>query len=350
MSTKFLKTNQQKNAEKDHKKLVVLTSESSNATSRSTSASSVSSETQNSNTEVYYFDDNAIKTKLNYTNELPNSQIESNYSDILGKLKLILNEKNNELNSMMKLSKALKDAKAEESYNLKSEFTAIDSQDDEATFHSPKEKDDSEVNEFKLKLLKYSKETVEKNEENTDETDTDAYTDADSESELPKKLNNKTGIIHLKENKVQTNQSDEIIIDDLPAQMHLAIKQMEASTAEMNIGTEILDKIIMQSISDDFAGDSEALPSSVMPVEFKNHKEISDEENEKEQKSETSNSSSDNFVMLSSGSSDQVLIDGPVERDPSETLYLSADQSLTDPTANEAIVEGNQTINKEIFV
>lgn len=137
----ILKNQSSKNIEKDQKKLPVLTSESSNVTSRSTSASSVNSETQQPNTEVYYFDENAIKTKLNYGSELPNSQIQSNYTDILGRLKLILNEKTNELNSMMKLSKALKDAKTgASSYDPKSEFTAIDSQDDEVTFHSPKAK------------------------------------------------------------------------------------------------------------------------------------------------------------------------------------------------------------------
>lgn len=206
------------------------------------------------------------------------------------------------------------------------------------------------MNEFKLKLLKYSDETVDKNEDTTDETDSDAYTDADSDSEISSKQSNKSSIIKSKETSMpEDTTSAEITIDDLPTQMSLAIKKMDASTAEINISTKILDKIIMESISDDFAGDSDALPcfNTAADTGSKN----SEDEHDKEPRSETSNCSSDNFVILSSGSSDQVLIDGPVEKDYSETLYLSADQSLTDAAANESIVDTeNQTINEEIFV
>ena len=86
---------------------------------------------------VYYFDENDVKQRLEYSSRREQSaQIESNYADILGRLKLILTEKTAELNTMMELSEALK---ATSELN-RSELSAIASQDEEVVFYSPKEK------------------------------------------------------------------------------------------------------------------------------------------------------------------------------------------------------------------
>jgi len=158
-------------------------------------------------------------------------------------------------------------------------------------------KDDTSANEFQLKLLKYATTTAEGANKDTvnEDTDTDAYTDADSDADSKAVT---TEIIDSNE------CSNEITIDDLPAKMSMALERMEQSTKEINIGTEILDRIIMESIADGFVGDGEALPEAA---------EERDESGDDEQaKSEASTSGSENFVLLSSGScSDQVMVESP---------------------------------------
>ena len=98
---------------------------------------------------MYYFDENEVKTKLDCGgpdvkgNGLVenNAQLESNYSDILGRLKLILSEKTDELNCMMALSEQLRERKADADARdmIKGEeFNGIESGDEEVMFHSPK--------------------------------------------------------------------------------------------------------------------------------------------------------------------------------------------------------------------
>lgn len=126
------------------------------ATSRSTSLSSALTddardaeqscgEQSSAASAVYYFDENDVKQRLDvgssFSRRQKSAQIESNYADILGRLKLILNEKTAELNSMMQLSDALKaKSQQQQQQQTQSEFHTIDSQDEDVVFHSPKER------------------------------------------------------------------------------------------------------------------------------------------------------------------------------------------------------------------
>jgi hypothetical protein len=81
--------------------------QTSKSTSRTNSADSTPALSNNDDT-IYYFDENAVKTKLNcfksnHKSDLT-SKLESNYSEILNRLKFILNEKSEELTSLMKTS------------------------------------------------------------------------------------------------------------------------------------------------------------------------------------------------------------------------------------------------------
>ncbi len=147
-------------------------------------------------------------------------------------------------------------------------------------------------------MLKYStgaSSSLQPNEQPTDQTDTDAFTDADSDTEQGEAQ--------------QSEKLDEISIDDLPSKMSLIMDKIEASTAELNIGTQILDQIIMDAVAEGLAGDPDELP--VM-------QETNQDDKEDTHSSSTS-SSSEQFVMLSSGassgnSSDQVMVDSPPKK------------------------------------
>jgi pericentriolar material 1 protein len=81
--------------------------QTSKSTSRTNSVDSTPALSNNDDT-IYYFDENAVKTKLNcfksnHKSDLT-SKLESNYSEILNRLKFILNEKSEELTSLMKTS------------------------------------------------------------------------------------------------------------------------------------------------------------------------------------------------------------------------------------------------------
>lgn len=313
--------------------LARILTDASSKTSRSTSLSSANTETKDSiNSEVYYFDENDEKTKLDYTSrELQNSKIESNYADILSRLKLILNEKTEELNNMMALSDALK-AKNEEK---EAEFHAIDSQDEDVMFHSPLEKDDTFANQFKMKMLKYSIEKEEADQQQSDETDTDAYTDADSDRDQSVQTTGKpTVFLEMKSNDEKENiKLNEITIDDLPSKMSLVMETIEASTSELNLSTKILDKIILESISDGFVGDADVLPDSIKIQENNiNENMVKEDDKNKEYEEENksdSSTSSDNYVLLSSTSSDHVVIDNPSKDIESEAVTKSIDKPGT---------------------
>jgi len=112
-------------------------------------------------------------------------------------------------------------------------------------------------------------------------------------------------------------ESNEITIDDLPDKMSLALEKIEQSTKEINIGTEILDRIIMESISDGFSGDGEALPEA--------NKEKEESGDDEQAKSESS-SGSDNFVFLSKRScSDQAMIE-------SSEIFASPNMTVSELT------------------
>jgi len=103
------------------------------------SESSVSEKSEPYSEEIYYFDDNHIKRKLEVPGmseekSVEKSKIESNYSDILGRLKMILNEKTDELNCMMALSEQLKERNEAAK---RANFNAVDSADEEVVFYSP---------------------------------------------------------------------------------------------------------------------------------------------------------------------------------------------------------------------
>lgn len=163
--------------------------------------------------------------------------------------------------------------------------------------------DATSANQFQLKLLKYATDQTDTDPQASaaDDTYTDAYTDADSDGESS--------------TKPASRSLGEITLDDLPSKMNAALSRIEASTKEINIGTEILDKIIMEAIPDGFVGDGYSLP----------------ELDEDTQKSESS-TSSDNFVMVSSGnSSDQVMVDSPPKKDsPEHVTILSNDTTITE--------------------
>ncbi len=106
------------------------------------SVSSFSERSESCDEEVYYFDEKDEKRRLECggmggDRRAEKSQIESNYSDILARLKMILNEKTEELNCMMALSEQLKERNEA---TRKMNFNVVDSADEEVVFHSPKSK------------------------------------------------------------------------------------------------------------------------------------------------------------------------------------------------------------------
>lgn len=162
--------------------------------------------------------------------------------------------------------------------------------------------------------------------------------------------------------------------------MSLIMGQIEASTAELNVGTQILDQIIMDSVSEGLVGDADEFPVTAFEtnghaekeneIEGENEDEETDKQiessptginkssNDEEPNSESStSSSSEQFVMLSSGSysgnsSDQVMVDSPPKKQtsPVSEAPASVDEGAaavateTDTTLTEGCISPSEVI------
>ena len=257
------------------------TTTTTETTSRSSSSSSRTESIEEGAT--YYFDENSMQDKLQLNKQPP-----ANYSDILSRLKFILNEKKNEINGEMTSNSV------HEAADMESNDPAV---------------------QFKLKLLKYTTDADQVGQNKCD-SDTDAYIDADSDGDAKRSMDEE-----IKQDLAKPSQdSGEITIEDLPAKLELAVEQP-------GLNIQLLDRIIMESITDNLVGDENALPSLPLPLAEPEAKEEEDrapsEDDEHEQKSESSTTSSDNFVLISSESSDQVLVENPNKPEDGNTTGSS---------------------------
>lgn len=166
-----------------------------------------------------------------------------------------------------------------------------------------------EEGEFEVKSLKFLNKNAEidssccgEDDDNcTEEEKENGDESTDEEEDNPVQIQDANQLPYKVANIDEIKTSEEenkITIDDLPDKLDLNKLNEEKPTLEG------LDKIIMDSISDDLVGDPDGLNSllgeDIKPLEI-------NAKNEQETKSESSNS--DHFVLISSGSSDNEVID-----------------------------------------
>jgi hypothetical protein len=308
---------------------------------------------QNDLGKVYYFDDSELKTKLENIeykiNKTKNAQMGI---ELLSKLKTLFKDRFDcDIDYKDVMNTDERDSLKFDDINVTKPSTS-----------------EAQNNGFVIKAIKY----LNNNDVPSSVCGEDDDDDDDDESEDSEDENVDTTT--LEKGKEEDNEYPYKVIDASSLTLEDPINEIKDENEDKLALSEIqvdenktiinkidltpLDKIIMDSISDDLVGNADELPAISSPAENLNYKSNNDEENEtRSQNSESSNS--DNYVIISSSSgSDHDVVE--IKKDEIPKIMQSEDlnesgkieensnsESKPETEKNNIINESNSNQNEE---